>query len=124
MEHGANSFQVEALQQWRALSNRFFCIGPIRLLRSLFVIIFLAVPTFAATIAVRQNGDVQGAINSAQCGDTITLEAGVTFPVLGSFRLPNKPPCTQPIVITTSNPDGTPSVLHTAYPNSYSGGTF
>jgi hypothetical protein len=42
----------------------------------------------AATIAVPAGGNLQQAINSAQAGDTITLQAGATY--VGPFALPNK----------------------------------
>jgi hypothetical protein len=42
----------------------------------------------AATITVNQGGDLQAAINSAQPGDTILLQAGATF--TGNFYLPLK----------------------------------
>jgi hypothetical protein len=41
-----------------------------------------------ATIAVPAGGDVQAALDAAQPGDTITLEAGATY--AGTLRLPNK----------------------------------
>ena len=44
--------------------------------------------TEAATIAVKAGGDFQAALNSAQPGDIITLEAGATF--TGNFTLPAK----------------------------------
>lgn len=40
------------------------------------------------TIAVNANGDLQAALNHAQLGDTIILQAGATF--TGPFTLPNK----------------------------------
>src|SRR2546425_4142109 len=42
----------------------------------------------AATITVPPGGDLQGAINAAQPGDTIILQAGATY--IGAFGLPNK----------------------------------
>src|SRR2546427_9910267 len=46
------------------------------------------VPPTGKTIAVAGGGDVQAALNVAQPGDVITLEAGATF--TGSFTLPNQ----------------------------------
>ena len=43
----------------------------------------------AGTITVAAGGNLQQAINSAQPGDTIVLEAGATF--TGNFVLPSKP---------------------------------
>src|SRR2546422_8499563 len=42
----------------------------------------------AATITVPSGGDLQAAINAAQPGDTIVLQAGATY--IGAFGLPNK----------------------------------
>jgi hypothetical protein len=42
----------------------------------------------AATIQVQNGGDFQAALNNAQAGDVIVLEAGATF--IGPFTLPNK----------------------------------
>jgi hypothetical protein len=47
----------------------------------------LQAPT-GRTIAVAAGGDFQAALNTAQPGDVITLQAGATFP--GPFTLPNK----------------------------------
>jgi hypothetical protein len=41
-----------------------------------------------ATLTVATGGDLQAALNQAQLGDTIVLQAGATF--TGPFRLPNK----------------------------------
>jgi cellulose synthase/poly-beta-1,6-N-acetylglucosamine synthase-like glycosyltransferase len=54
------------------------------------------------TIAVPRGGDFQSALNQAQPGDTITLEAGATY--RGPFVLPNKPGNGW-IVIRTDAPD-------------------
>jgi len=55
----------------------------------------------AATLSVPDGGQIQSAIEAAQCGDTIELKAGATFD--GSFTLPNKN-CTSatPITIRSS----------------------
>src|SRR3989442_7327869 len=42
----------------------------------------------AAIITVPSGGDLQAAINAAQPGDTIVLQAGATY--IGTFWLPNK----------------------------------
>jgi hypothetical protein len=57
----------------------------------------------AQTISVRAGGDVQGAINQAQPGDTIMLEAGASY--VGTITLPNKGESTEWITIRTSTPD-------------------
>ncbi len=45
-------------------------------------------PAPGTTIAVAEGGDFQSALNSAQCGDTITLQAGAAFS--GNFVVPAK----------------------------------
>ena len=57
----------------------------------------------AATIHVPAGGNLQAAIDQAQGGDVITLEAGATY--AGNFWLRNKPGMTVPIVIRTATPD-------------------
>jgi hypothetical protein len=61
-------------------------------------------PAPGATITVNAGGDFQAALNSANCGDTISLQAGATF--TGSFTLPAKG-CDDAhwIIIRTSAPD-------------------
>ncbi len=59
-------------------------------------------PLTGKTIAVAAGGDLQAAINSAQPGDTITLQAGATF--TGNFSLPPKSGNGW-IIIRTSTPD-------------------
>jgi hypothetical protein len=54
------------------------------------------------TIAVPAGGDFQAALNAAQPGDTIRLQAGATF--TGAFTLPNKTG-TGWIVVRSSAPD-------------------
>ncbi len=60
------------------------------------------VPPTGKTIAVAGGGDVQAALNAAQPGDVITLEAGATF--TGPFTLPNKTGIGW-IIVRTSAPD-------------------
>ena len=45
--------------------------------------------TSGSTIAVAAGGDLQGALNRARPGDTITLEPGATY--VGNFVLPSRP---------------------------------
>jgi hypothetical protein len=54
----------------------------------------------STTHAVNAGGDLQAALNVAQPGDTIVLQAGATF--VGNFVLPAKTG-TRPIVVTTSS---------------------
>ena len=60
------------------------------------------VPPTGTTIAVSSGGDLQAALNAAQPGDVITLQAGATF--TGPFTLPNKAG-TGWITVRTSAPD-------------------
>src|SRR5688572_26272640 len=62
-------------------------------------------PLYAATIPVRASGDLQAAINAAQPGDTIVLDAGATY--TGNFLLPVKSG-TAFITITTAATAGQP----------------
>jgi hypothetical protein len=67
------------------------------------------VPPTGNTINVPAGGNLQAALNSAQPGDTIVLQAGATYiaPPDG-FRLPEKPGSNW-IVIRTSNLNGLPA---------------
>ncbi|HEX2714632.1 MAG TPA: hypothetical protein VHM88_20760, partial [Candidatus Acidoferrales bacterium] len=61
------------------------------------------VPSAGRTIAVHAGGNFQAALNAAQAGDVITLEAGATF--RGPFTLRDKPGSGW-ITIRTGAPDG------------------
>jgi len=61
-------------------------------------------PAPGSVISVKSGGDLQSAINSAQCGQTIQLQAGASFS--GTFNLPAKGCNDQNwIIIRTSSPD-------------------
>jgi hypothetical protein len=62
-------------------------------------------PTPGAVIPVLAGANLQVAINAANCGDVLQLQAGASF--VGNFTLPNKG-CTDAawIQIRTSSPDG------------------
>ena len=78
------------------------CDGPAELPR---VYIDTTFPTQSGQVTtVSAGGDLQGAINAANCGDTIQLQAGATF--TGSFTLPAKN-CDSYhwIMIRTTTPD-------------------
>ncbi|PYN80939.1 MAG: hypothetical protein DMD96_12795 [Candidatus Rokuibacteriota bacterium] len=60
------------------------------------------VPPSGQTIIVPAGGDLQAALNAAQPGDVITLQAGATF--RGPFTLPNKAGLGW-ITVRTSAPD-------------------
>jgi hypothetical protein len=64
-----------------------------------------ATPAGGAVISVNAGDNVQKAIDSAQCGNTIQLQAGATF--TGNFKLPARG-CDSNhwIIIRTSSPDG------------------
>ncbi len=63
------------------------------LVRTYFILVFLIVligssqAASAGTIVVPDGGDLQAALNAAQCGDSVVLQAGATWD--GEFRLPN-----------------------------------
>ena len=61
-------------------------------------------PAPGSVVAVNAGGDFQSALNNAQCGDTITLQAGASF--VGPFTLPARS-CDDKhwIVVRTSAPD-------------------
>lgn len=62
-------------------------------------------PATGTTIQVAAGGDLQDALNAANCGDTIALAAGATF--TGLFQVPAKPCDDQHwIIVRTSSPDG------------------
>ena len=61
------------------------------------------VPTSGNTLIVKAGDDLQEALELAQLGDVIVLEAGATF--IGPFTLPNKNGGTGWITIRTSASD-------------------
>jgi hypothetical protein len=63
-------------------------------------------PSPGKTIPVNANGDFQAALNQANCGDTVALQAGAIFS--GIFHFPQKP-CDDGhwIVVRTAAPDST-----------------
>ncbi|HEX8136355.1 MAG TPA: hypothetical protein VF544_02075, partial [Pyrinomonadaceae bacterium] len=71
----------------RGLDTRAFLL----ILLSIIFILISSVTnqTQAATLTVPAGGNFQSALNEAQPGDTIILEAGASY--LGPFTLPNKP---------------------------------
>jgi hypothetical protein len=73
-----------------------------------------AAPT-GTTINISAGGDLQAALNNAQLGDTIVLEAGATF--TGPFKLPNKTTGTGWIYVVSSNLASLPSPGHRVAPN-------
>ncbi len=63
-------------------------------------------PAPGSTITVKAGGDLQSALDNANCGDTISLQAGATFTVGGLLTLPAKTCDNQHwIIVRTSTPD-------------------
>ncbi len=66
----------------------------------------------ATTLVVPSGGDFQGALNIAQCGDTIVLQAGATYQAASGsdkgFVFPAKN-CSSYITVQTSNLAGLPA---------------
>jgi hypothetical protein len=79
--------------------------GPAQLPKACIYTAVSGTPSPGHLIQVTAGADLQAALNSAQCGDTIALQAGATF--TGSFTLPANP-CDDRhwITIRTSTPDG------------------
>ena len=78
--------------------------GPAELPRVYLLSSLADTPAPGTTISVGTGGDLQGALNAANCGDTITLEAGASFS--GQFRIPAKACDAQHwIIVRTSSPD-------------------
>ena len=78
--------------------------GPAELPRVYLQTALADTPATGKTIAVASGGDFQAALNSANCGDTITLQAGATYG--GVFYFPQKS-CDSGhwIIVRTSSPD-------------------
>lgn len=70
-----------------AVSNSAFD-GPAELPRVYLQTAAVNTPSSGSTITVNAGGDLQGALDSANCGDTINIQAGATF--TGSYTLPAK----------------------------------
>ncbi len=62
--------------------------GPAELPRVYISTAMANTPASGTTITVKSGGDFQSALNSANCGDTIQLQAGATF--TGNFTFPAK----------------------------------
>ena len=78
--------------------------GPAELPRVYMQTAMSNTPATGAITLVPTGGDFQAALNSAQCGDTIQLQAGATFS--GLFKLPAKSCDDQHwIIVRTSSPD-------------------
>ncbi|HSY91272.1 MAG TPA: putative Ig domain-containing protein [Candidatus Binatus sp.] len=78
--------------------------GPAELPRVYLQTTMANTPAPGTTVTVKSGGDLQSALNSANCGDTVTLQAGATF--TGVFTFPAKS-CDDNhwIVVRTSSDD-------------------
>lgn len=87
-----------------AISSTGATDGPAELPRVYMKTSLADTPAPGAVQTVKSGGNLQAALASAKCGDTIQLQAGATF--TGAFTLPAKP-CDDNhwIVIRTSAPD-------------------
>ena len=81
-------------------------------------LLFGAYAASASTITVSAGGDLQGALNAAQPGDTIVLQAGATF--TGNYKLPVKSG-TSYITIRSSTADSALPAAGTRITPSYAG---
>jgi hypothetical protein len=78
--------------------------GPAQLPKACIYTALSGTPSPGHLMQVIAGADLQAALNSAQCGDTIALQAGATF--TGSFTLPARPCDDQHwITIRTNTPD-------------------
>jgi hypothetical protein len=78
--------------------------GPAELPRATVPSAMADTPTSGVVIALTAGADLQTALNNAQCGDVIQLQAGATF--AGSFTLPAKScDASHWIILRTSAPD-------------------
>lgn len=79
--------------------------GPAELPRVYLATAMSDSPAPGSTISVPPGGDLQSVLKNANCGDTVTLQAGAVFSS-GPYTLPNKPCDDQHwIIIRTSAPD-------------------
>jgi hypothetical protein len=110
---GTSSFTVSVQDASGLSAQRDFSVeiasggkfdGPAELPRVKVASSLADTPAPGTTISVHAGGDLQAALDRAQCGDTIELQAGATFP--GKFVLPAKP-CNDNhwIIVRTSAPN-------------------
>jgi hypothetical protein len=95
--------------------------GYAQLPQTCFYTPLLATPSPGKVTALASGGDLQTALNTAECGDTITLQAGASFP-LNSAVLPSNGCDDQHwITVRTSAPDSALPPEHTRINPSYAG---
>lgn len=110
---GTSSFTVSVKDAAGLSAQRDFSVdilsggnfdGPAELPRVTVSSAMANTPAPGTVISVNAGGDLQAALNSAHCGDTIELQAGATFN--GKFVLPSKP-CDDNhwIILRTSAPN-------------------
>ncbi|MGA9134779.1 MAG: Ig domain-containing protein, partial [Candidatus Sulfotelmatobacter sp.] len=100
----ASSNVVVSADQTSQTSGNFD--GPAELPRTYLQTAMLNTPAPGSTIEVNSGGNLQSALNSASCGDTIQLQAGAIYS--GFFVIPAKA-CDDDhwIIVRTSAPDST-----------------
>jgi len=81
---------------------------------ALAALLWLATPAYAATTYVHAGDNQQTALNNAQPGDVLVLDAGASF--TGPFTLPNKGSVSQYITITSSALTSLPGPGHRVSP--------
>ena len=110
---GTSSFTVSVKDSNGLSAQRGFSVdilsggnfdGPAELPRAKVASTLADTPAHGAIISVNAGADLQAALDSAHCGDTIELQAGATFS--GKFVLPAKPCDTNHwIIVRTSAAD-------------------
>lgn len=113
-QSGVFSFTAQVTDSVHAVSDAALALsiapssnfdGPAELPRVYLQSTLADTPARGTTIAVAAGGALQSALDSASCGDTITLEAGATF--TGLFLIPAKACDAQHwIIVRSSVPDG------------------
>ena len=111
--NASRAVRVRLKSQESILKTSISLNGVVRSIIVLFTILLTFSAARAATIVVPAGGNIQAAINSAQFGDTIILQAGATYETPANYTpymLPNKGNGSGYITITSSvppPPDGT-----------------
>jgi hypothetical protein len=96
--------------------------GPAELPRVYLNTTLANTPAPGAAISVSAGGDLQAALDSASCGDTIELQAGATFTNSGLLTFPAKTCDSQHwIIVRTSTPDASLPVEGTRMTPCYAG---
>lgn len=112
-QSGAYSFQIQVTDavghtaNWdssTAVASAGSYDGPAELPLAYVQTAMSSTPAPGSTIQVAAGGDLQTALNTAECGDTVELQAGATF--TGMFTIPAKTCDDQHwIIIRTNSPD-------------------